>query len=292
MSWRALLFGNAALAALVVASATPNAVTDLTAIAVTDSAVTLRWTEVPSNDSTQVAWYDLRWGLATGFAWAPRQSPLDTIRGASRVGGVKLTTTVRGLKPATSYTFQTVACVGVFGIAACSNSSNTASVTTAATPPVPPPPPPPVVVSSVTVSPQTLTGSVSTLGVQVFAVAKDALGATLAVPFTWTSSAPAIARVDSNGIVFFVAPGTATVTASAGGISGSAVVTVTPAPLPVPTAWSIRDSLLLTVPLFAKPPCLVQLVDGITTTCGPYPVSATGTGLVSHHVTISIMVSP
>ena len=40
------------------------------------------------------------------------------------------------------------------------------------------------------------------------ATAKDALGTTLAVPITWTSSVPSVARVDSTGIVFFVAPGT------------------------------------------------------------------------------------
>src|SRR5690242_13344547 len=131
----------------------PGSLTDLTAVAVTDSAVTLRWTEVPSNDSAQVAWYDLRWGPAAGFAWAPRKSPLDTVRGTTRAGGVKLTTVVRGLVPSTAYTFQAVACVGIFGGAICSPSlSNTATVTTAATPPQPPPPPPPVSVASVRIN--------------------------------------------------------------------------------------------------------------------------------------------
>src|SRR5207302_6858369 len=51
MSWRLLLL-TAAFGALAVVSFAPNAVTDLTAIAVTDSAATLRWTEVASNDST------------------------------------------------------------------------------------------------------------------------------------------------------------------------------------------------------------------------------------------------
>jgi alpha-tubulin suppressor-like RCC1 family protein len=45
----------------------------------------------------------------------------------------------------------------------------------------------------------------------------------------WQSSAPQVASVDSLGLVIAVVPGTATVTASAGGKSASALVTVAPA---------------------------------------------------------------
>jgi len=48
---------------------------------------------------------------------------------------------------------------------------------------------------------------------------------------TWTSSDTTIATVSSAGVVTGVAPGTATITAASGGISGSTTVTVTPATL-------------------------------------------------------------
>jgi alpha-tubulin suppressor-like RCC1 family protein len=71
------------------------------------------------------------------------------------------------------------------------------------------------------------------------AVAMDALGNPLTdAPFAWTSSAPALASVDSAGTVTAVANGSATIVASLGGVQGSvtmavaqevATVTVTPA---------------------------------------------------------------
>jgi hypothetical protein len=47
---------------------------------------------------------------------------------------------------------------------------------------------------------------------------------------TWQSGAPAVATVDAGGTVTGVAPGTASITATAGSASGSATVTVTGAP--------------------------------------------------------------
>ena len=46
----------------------------------------------------------------------------------------------------------------------------------------------------------------------------------------WTSSAPAVATVDSIGVVTARSAGTATITASASGISGTAAITVNPGP--------------------------------------------------------------
>jgi len=47
-------------------------------------------------------------------------------------------------------------------------------------------------------------------------------------PIVWTTSAPGTAVVDANGVVTAVAPGTATITAAALGLFGTAVVTVVP----------------------------------------------------------------
>ncbi len=65
---------------------------------------------------------------------------------------------------------------------------------------------------------------------QAQAVAKDASGNVLAGEhFTWTSSKPSVATVDSNGLVTGVAPGTVSITAAAGGVTSSPLsVMVTP----------------------------------------------------------------
>ncbi|GIW26157.1 Ig-like domain-containing protein [Meiothermus sp.] len=72
---------------------------------------------------------------------------------------------------------------------------------------------------------------------QFTAVAKDASGNTISgVTFTWTSSNPSVATVNSSGLATAVAAGTATITASAQGKSGNATLTVTnPAPPPIET---------------------------------------------------------
>jgi len=59
------------------------------------------------------------------------------------------------------------------------------------------------------------------------AVATDANGhAVTGVEFAWGSSDTAVARVDASGLVTAVANGTATITATSGGVSGTAAVTV------------------------------------------------------------------
>jgi hypothetical protein len=82
-------------------------------------------------------------------------------------------------------------------------------------------------VASVTVAPAQT--SLSAIGetVQLAATARDAGGATIAGrSFTWNSSNRNLATVNSTGLVTAVAAGTADVTASTGGVSGSASVTV------------------------------------------------------------------
>lgn len=84
-----------------------------------------------------------------------------------------------------------------------------------------------VPVASVTLSPSAAALTVGDAGYYVVTV-KDVSGNVLADRVvTWTSSAPAIASVASDGLVSGLSPGTATVTATSEGKSGSATVTVT-----------------------------------------------------------------
>jgi TolB protein len=71
--------------------------------------------------------------------------------------------------------------------------------------------------------------SISAIGetVQLTAVARDAAGGTIAGrSFTWGTSDGSVASISSAGLVTAVAAGNAEITASTGGISGSASVTV------------------------------------------------------------------
>ncbi len=92
--------------------------------------------------------------------------------------------------------------------------------------------PPPVIptVTSVEVTP--LTASVvAPQTVQLSFVARLSNGSSN-VPFgvTWSSSATTVATVSGSGLVTGVSAGTASITATVGGVSGSANITVTAAP--------------------------------------------------------------
>lgn len=81
-------------------------------------------------------------------------------------------------------------------------------------------------VGSVVVSPVNATLSVNQTQQHAAAV-KDSLGNTLVGrTVTWTSSAPGVATVSPAGLVTTVAPGSATITASSGGSSGTTFITV------------------------------------------------------------------
>lgn len=92
--------------------------------------------------------------------------------------------------------------------------------------------PPPVIptVAFVEVSPTTAS-VVAPQTVQLSFVARLTNGSTN-VPFgvVWTSSANTIATVSGTGVVTGVSAGTAVITATVGGVSGSATITVTAAP--------------------------------------------------------------
>ncbi|MEP6691841.1 MAG: DNA/RNA non-specific endonuclease [Gemmatimonadaceae bacterium] len=85
----------------------------------------------------------------------------------------------------------------------------------------------PVVTVTVTPSPTSVAPGATK---QLTAIGLDAQGRTSATTFTWTTSAPAIATVDANGLVTGVSDGGATITAtSANNIAGAATITVAPA---------------------------------------------------------------
>jgi uncharacterized protein YjdB len=93
----------------------------------------------------------------------------------------------------------------------------------------------PAPVAAVTVSPASASLVVSGTQ-QLTATTKDAnnnvlVGRTV----TWSSGNTAAATVDGNGLVTGVSAGTATITASSEGQSGTSGITVTPAPAPVAT---------------------------------------------------------
>src|SRR5207253_1403744 len=89
----------------------------------------------------------------------------------------------------------------------------------------------PVPVASVEVTPATASVQAGQT-VQLTATPKDAGGAPLSGrTVTWSSSTPAVATVSSSGLVSGVTPGSATITATSEGKSGTSSVTVTNVPV-------------------------------------------------------------
>src|SRR5436309_902305 len=83
------------------------------------------------------------------------------------------------------------------------------------------------VVKSVVVSPPTATLAGLGLTQQFTAVAQDANGNPVAgQTFTWASAQPVIASVDPNGLARALAVGTAVITATTGGVSGTATLSI------------------------------------------------------------------
>lgn len=91
---------------------------------------------------------------------------------------------------------------------------------------------PSATVQSLTVTPTTATtGIAGTIPFQAVVTLSDATTQDVSATATWTSSAPAIATVASNGIASGVAPGMTTIRATVGAVSGSAALTITSAKL-------------------------------------------------------------
>ncbi|MDB4870326.1 MAG: hypothetical protein JWL97_1330 [Gemmatimonadales bacterium] len=117
--------------------------------------------------------------------------------------------------------------------ATSSGKSGTASITVTS------PPPPPPVVTTVTVSPSTASIVVGAT-VALSATVKDALGNVMTgQSIVWSTSNAAAATVNSNGLVTGIAGGSATITATSAGKTGSSAVTITAAPPPPPPGGTL-----------------------------------------------------
>lgn len=139
-----------------------------------------------------------------------------------------------------------------------------------------PPPPPPTPVASVVVEPGD-TALVVQAAAPLRATLRDAQGNVLADRVvTWSSSNTAVAEVQ-NGVLQAKTLGTATVTATSEGISGSASVRVVPLLVVTPELPSllVGDSL----------DALVQQLTDIGTPVGPLPVTWTMSGSAIASVT-------
>jgi len=200
----------------------PGTVADLAVTGVTDSSVTLAFTEV-TDGTGQPASYDVRWAAGT-LVWA---AATDVARGSCAVPmggtsiGARRSCTVVGLAASTGYQFQLVAFRGTLNVnAVFGGLSNVVSGrTTASTAPV----------ATVTVSPASASVPVGQT-LQLTATPKDASGTPLSGRVvTWASGSLAVATVTGNGLVSGVTAGMATITATSEGKSGSAAITVTPA---------------------------------------------------------------
>jgi len=83
--------------------------------------------------------------------------------------------------------------------------------------------------------------------------ASGTAGRVLDRPLDWRSSAPAVAGVTADGKVIATGPGTATITASSGGKSGSALVTVAARPAAAgPSEADQRAQITATIAAYAQ----------------------------------------
>jgi uncharacterized protein YjdB len=88
-----------------------------------------------------------------------------------------------------------------------------------------------VQISTITISPSSATVNVAWT-TTLTATARNSNGQAISgVQFTWSSSNTSVATVSSAGVVTGVAPGNATISASAGGKTGTAAITVQLAPV-------------------------------------------------------------
>ncbi len=191
-----------------------------------------------------------------GVTWSSSTPGVATVSAAGEVTGVALgTTTIT----ATSET-----------------KSGTASVTVTNIP-----------VGSITLAPLTK-GLLVTQTVTLTPTVKDSTGAVVTDrPLTWGSSATGVATVSSAGVVTAIAPGTATISATAEGKSGSSTITVSPIPVGIVVVTPPSDSLAVngTIQLTATTEDSVGgVLTGRVVTWGssnPAAATVSATGLVT-----------
>jgi len=229
----------------------PGAVSDLAVGATTEISASLTFTQV-DDGMGQPAKYDVRYSVGS-MSWASATSATIGTCAAPIAGtgvGSTLSCTVLGLSPSTSYNFQVAAFRGdMSGNAVFGTPSNIASASTLSiTQPNP-------VVTTVTVSPPSASVAVgSTSALQ--ATVKDQSGNTMTgQTVTWSTSNGVAATVSSTGIVSGVAAGSATITASTAGVSGTSAITVTAGTPPPPVVTTVTVA-----------PTSASVVAGATTT--------------------------
>jgi hypothetical protein len=201
----------------------PGAVSDLAVVATTEASATLSFTQV-GDGLGHPAQYDVRYSLGP-MSWGSGTSATIGTCAAPVSGtavGQTLSCVVLGLSPSTSYNFQMVAFRGTLnGGAVFGGLSNVAATSTQSiTPPAP-------VVTSVTVSPPS--ASVAPGGTAALeATVKDQNGNVMTgQTVTWSSNNTAAATVSSSGVVTGVAAGSATITATSSGKTGTSSISVT-----------------------------------------------------------------
>jgi uncharacterized protein YjdB len=229
----------------------PGAVSDLAVGTTTEISASLSFTQV-DDGMGQPAKYDVRYSVGS-MSWASATSATIGTCAAPIAGtgvGSALSCTVLGLSPSTSYNFQVAAFRGdMSGSADFGTPSNVATASTLSiTQPNP-------VVTTVTVSPPSTSVAVgATSALQ--ATVKDQSGNTMTgQTVTWSTNNAAAATVSSTGIVSGVAAGSATITASTAGVSGTSAITVTTGPPPPPVVTTVTVG-----------PTSASVVAGATTT--------------------------
>jgi len=213
----------------------PGTVSDLSAAAPTNSSVNLSFTQVDDGTGAP-AKYDVRYGVAP-MSWGSATSVATGSCATPMMGngvGSTMSCVVQGLSPSTSYNFQLVAFRGSLnGAAVFGGVSNMVAASTTGSPPPPP------VVTTVTVSPPSASIGVSgTTTLQ--ATVKDQNGNVMTgQTVSWSTDNSAVATVTSAGVVTGVAAGSATITATSSGQSGTSAITVTAAPPPPPVVTTV-----------------------------------------------------
>jgi hypothetical protein len=215
------------------AVARPGAVSDLAVADVADTSATLTFTQVddgtgkPANYEVRFATGTISWGSAASATSGTCARPLT-----GTAVGAALTCTVDGLSASTNYDFQLSAFRGTLGVDPVFGAlSNVARGSTSSR------------VSTVVVAPTTASIAVgATLGLS--ATVKDSQGNVLTGRnINWSTSNAGVAIVDASGMVTAVAAGSATITATCAGKSGSSSVTVTssspPPPPPPPSGGTL-----------------------------------------------------
>ncbi len=181
----------------------PASVTDLSVVAVTDSTITVRWTQV-DDGAGNPAKYALRYGSPT-INWGPASVTEVSVAG-NEVGATRQYT-FGGLAAGTAYQFRLVAYRGTLMVDAEFGAlSNVASGNTEqAEPPV----------AAVTVSPSSLSFSALGSTAQLSVTAESSAGsATAASELEWRSLDPTVATVDQSGRVTAVENGSAAIVVS------------------------------------------------------------------------------